>query len=296
MKIEEIWIYPIKSCAGYRVAQAELQSTGLKHDRNWMIVDEAGRFVTQRKVPSMARITVRAEPNKLRISYGTKIEELKSKGAPDAKGAKGADDGPSANSAGDQLEYLEVDLDPSPMNPVSVSVWSDTVEAYCYPDSVNAQLSSWLGQAVRLVKIASSSARIREKKDGSGSFAVSFADGYPVLLVNRASHAHLMKVQNLKSPVQRFRANLITTAELPFIEEKWTHVWGDTFQFSDFKPCVRCVMIDVNQLSGIPQRDTLHLLADFRTRNLEDGRVIFGMNMIPSKVGMIREGDQLHAR
>ena len=284
MKIEEIWIYPIKSCAGYRVAQAELESTGLKHDRNWMIVDETGRFVTQRKVPSMARIAAIAEPNKLRISYSTRIDDIKS------------EDGSDTNSTSHQQEWLDVELDPSPKSSVSVSVWSDTVDAYCYPESVNAQLSNWLGQTVRLVKIASSTARIRNKKDSSGSFAVSFADGYPVLLVNRASHSHLAKEQKLKSPVQRFRANLITTAELPFIEEKWTHVWGDNFQFSDFKPCVRCIMIDVNQLSGIPQRDTLHLLADFRTKNLEDGRVIFGMNMIPTKVGMIREGDQLHAR
>jgi uncharacterized protein YcbX len=284
MEIEEIWIYPIKSCAGYRVAQAELQSTGLQHDRNWMIVDETGRFVSQRKVPSMARIAAIAEPDKLRISYSIKVEDIQTK------------HGPRANSTGVQKEWLEVELDPSPSTPVSVSVWSDTVEAFCYPESVNSQLSSWLGQSVRLVKIASSTARIRDKKDGSGSFAVSFADGYPVLLVNRASHSHLAKEQNLKSPLQRFRANLITTAKLPFIEEKWTQVWGDRFRFADFKPCVRCVMIDVDQLSGSPLRDTLHLLADFRTKNLDDGRVIFGMNMIPTEVGMIREGDQLHAR
>lgn len=282
MKIEEIWIYPIKSCAGYRVAESELQTTGLKHDRNWMLVDESGRFVSQRKLPSMARITAVATEDHLRIRFRHPSEKSLSETVHRAESWHG--------------HWLEADLDPGSQNPASVSVWSDTVTAHCYPDDINSELSSWLGQTVRLVKMASSTARMRNKKEDTGTFAVSFADGYPVLLVNRASHRQLMEEQNVASPVQRFRANLITTAELPFVEESWSEAWSKNFRFENFKPCVRCVMIDVDQLSGNPQRDTLHLLADFRAANLDDRRVIFGMNMIPAQVGTIREGDELHAR
>lgn len=150
MKIEEIWIYPIKSCAGYRVAESELQTTGLKHDRNWMLVDESGRFVSQRKLPSMARITAVATEDHLRIRFRHPSEKSLSETVHRAESWHG--------------HWLEADLDPGSQNPASVSVWSDTVTAHCYPDDINSELSSWLGQTVRLVKMASSTARMRNKK------------------------------------------------------------------------------------------------------------------------------------
>ena len=33
--IEELWIYPIKACAGISVQKAEMRESGLKWDREW---------------------------------------------------------------------------------------------------------------------------------------------------------------------------------------------------------------------------------------------------------------------
>ncbi|MFA7557969.1 MAG: MOSC domain-containing protein, partial [Hydrogenophaga sp.] len=54
--IAQLWIYPVKSCAGMSVTEAELTPTGLAWDRAWMVVDAAGRFVTQRELPRMVLI------------------------------------------------------------------------------------------------------------------------------------------------------------------------------------------------------------------------------------------------
>src|SRR5512145_679190 len=54
--IDELWIYPVKSCAGVRVTEAELTDTGLLYDRAWMVVDEQGEFVSQRELPRMALV------------------------------------------------------------------------------------------------------------------------------------------------------------------------------------------------------------------------------------------------
>ena len=54
--IAQLWIYPVKSCAGMPVTEAELTPTGLAWDRAWMVVDAAGRFVTQRELPRMVLI------------------------------------------------------------------------------------------------------------------------------------------------------------------------------------------------------------------------------------------------
>lgn len=55
-QIAQVWVYPVKSCAGMRVNESLLIETGLEFDRAWMVVDDAGGFVTQREYPRMALI------------------------------------------------------------------------------------------------------------------------------------------------------------------------------------------------------------------------------------------------
>eukprot|EP01041_Mallomonas_annulata_P015125 gene15125-32079_t len=54
--IEELWVYPVKSCAGIPLRESELTDTGLLYDRAWMVVDAEGEFVSQRELPRMALI------------------------------------------------------------------------------------------------------------------------------------------------------------------------------------------------------------------------------------------------
>jgi uncharacterized protein YcbX len=43
--LSELYVYPIKSCAGISLGSAELCTTGLRHDRRWMLVDDTGEFM-----------------------------------------------------------------------------------------------------------------------------------------------------------------------------------------------------------------------------------------------------------
>lgn len=54
--IEQLWVYPGKSCAGLQLAGAELTDIGLLHDRDWRVVNRTGEFVSQRELPRMALI------------------------------------------------------------------------------------------------------------------------------------------------------------------------------------------------------------------------------------------------
>ena len=51
-----LFVYPVKGCAGTSIDAARLLPRGLEHDRRWMIVTPAGRFLTQREQPALARI------------------------------------------------------------------------------------------------------------------------------------------------------------------------------------------------------------------------------------------------
>ncbi len=56
VSVASLHVYPIKSCGGIALTEALLVETGIEFDRAWMVVDPAGRFVTQRELPRMALI------------------------------------------------------------------------------------------------------------------------------------------------------------------------------------------------------------------------------------------------
>jgi len=50
-KVQEIHIYPIKSCRGFTVTKAKLLKTGLDLDRNWMFAEASTlKFLTIRQI------------------------------------------------------------------------------------------------------------------------------------------------------------------------------------------------------------------------------------------------------
>jgi hypothetical protein len=54
--LSEIRIYPVKSGAGLSVPEWVLDERGLAHDREFMVVDADGRFLTQRQYPQLALV------------------------------------------------------------------------------------------------------------------------------------------------------------------------------------------------------------------------------------------------
>ena len=60
-KIKALYIYPIKSIGGVEIFHAKTLSRGLELDRQWMLVDEQGNFMTQREIPQMANIRCRMQ-------------------------------------------------------------------------------------------------------------------------------------------------------------------------------------------------------------------------------------------
>ena len=53
-------VYPVKSCRGVDTHRVHVLPTGLAHDgvrdREWMVVDARGRFLTQREFPDLALV------------------------------------------------------------------------------------------------------------------------------------------------------------------------------------------------------------------------------------------------
>ena len=67
--LQDIFIYPIKSLGGISVEQSLVQKTGLQYDRRWMLVDNRGKFLSQRTFAQMALLQVSLEEDGLQVTH-----------------------------------------------------------------------------------------------------------------------------------------------------------------------------------------------------------------------------------
>jgi len=66
--LASIHIYPLKAARGVDLEESFVEPCGLADDRRWLLVDEEGRFVSQREEPSLARVVVSCGPGCIRVS------------------------------------------------------------------------------------------------------------------------------------------------------------------------------------------------------------------------------------
>ena len=246
--LHAIHLYPIKSCKGLSVPEAEITPRGLKHDRRWMIVDDQGHFLTQRSLAQLALIDVQLEGDQLLLQVP-------------------------------EQPLVRLPLEPQEGEWQNVLVWEDQVPALQPSSEANQALQAFLGQPCALVFQPESTHRPVDPDYGQPEDLVSFADGFPLLLATEASLEELNR--RLEQPVtmQRFRPNLVVANTAPHAEDHWPRLRIGTTAFRSVKPCARCVMTTVDPQAGT--RDGKEPLATLATYRKFGGKVMFGQNLIP---------------
>jgi uncharacterized protein YcbX len=69
--VSGLFIYPIKSCRGIPLTIAAVTPKGLAGDREMMVVDERGKFVTQRQFPQLATVQISVTGDQFTLSAPT---------------------------------------------------------------------------------------------------------------------------------------------------------------------------------------------------------------------------------
>ena len=184
-QIDQLWVYPIKSCAGIAVQQARLMQHGLQWDRHWMVVDANGDFLTQRSHPRMALIRPEITDQHL-LMHAPGVESL-------------------------QIPLL------AQGSARKATVWGDSVQAWDLGPWAQAA-SQWLGQVlgsdcflVRFDPVSPRQASERWVKQGEAP--VHFADGYPLLVLSRSAidelNQRLGRAGEAPVDERRFRPNIV---------------------------------------------------------------------------------------
>ena len=263
--LSEITLYPIKSCAGIALRTATLTRAGLMadsvHDREWMLVDDAGNFLTQREHPRMALIVPRLNGRALEVR---------------APGMRPLDIEPGLQQG---------------MPSVTVQLWGEHLHACDGGAIAAAWFSTVLGVACRLVRFDPATIRLASAKWSAGVAAPTrFSDGFPLLVIGAESLAalngKLAAAGRAALPMNRFRPNLVIDGIGAFEED-----YAESFRLGELllkpvKPCLRCPIPSVDQATGLIGPDPLDLLRGYRAKAELDGAICFGMNSI------VVEGDQ----
>lgn len=247
-------LYPIKGCRGVALRAARLAATGLEHeeigDREWVVVDEHGEFLSQRELPRMALVETRLTGSSMLLKAPGMLQ-------------------------------LEVPYE-SEGDVIEVRVWDDTVSAVTQGEVADAWFTNFLGRPARLMRFDPEGRRLsRRRYTGEIDAPYKFADAFALLVTGQASlddfNSRLAAQGHAAIAMERFRPNLVLDG-LPAFEEDYVRTLRiDGALLRAVKPCARCTVPGVDPATGEASSVVPDLLATYRRR---EGGVMFGVNAI----------------
>ncbi len=262
LTLSEIWIYPVKSLAGIRLPRAKVKQKGLLYDRRWMLVDETGRFLTQREHPEMSQFQLAMDKGQLII--WNRFE------------------------TGNQLMISDPAANQDKLIPVTI--WDDKVEATEASPEYSRWFSDRLKMKCKLVFFPETNRRDVDPDFAIKNEQVSLADAYPFLIIGQSSLDDLNKRLKNPVPMNRFRPNFVFAGGLPYEEDGWKKFTIGRNRFVGVKPCSRCVLTTVDQLTGVKGTEPLATLASYRKQG---NKINFGQNLLAIDHDEIQEGNEI---
>lgn len=258
-QIAQLWVYPVKSCAGVAVTQAQLTRHGLQWDRHWMVVDGRGDFLTQRTHPRMALIRPEITATHLLLHFpgqdALQIPLL-------AQGGKRR-----------------------------ARVWKDVVDAWDLGESA-ASAQQWLSQALQtdaqLVRFDPAFPRqASEHWTGQDEAPTHFADGYPLLLLSQSAvdelNEKLAQAGEAAVDARRFRPNIVISGLEAHDEDRVESLHlleRADIRLRPCKPCTRCPIPDIHPDTAEPGTAVGQAIRGYRQDSRVDGAITFGMNAL----------------
>ena len=259
IKVTGLYIYPIKSLQGIEVEKCEILERGFRYDRRWMIIDAENGHVTQRTHPQLSQIKIRIAGEMIVASHAN-------------------------------YQDIEIPLILKEGEEEQVTIWSDEVPALIADEKINQWFSEIAGIPCKLVFMPENFSRRINPDRARNQENVSFADGYPYLIISEASLQDLNARMETPLPMHRFRPNIVVRGVEPYDEDDWKDFNIQNLSFYGTHPCKRCVFTTIDQETGKKGPEPLKTLATYRR---EGSEVIFGLNAIASSEGVIRVGDEI---
>ncbi len=274
VRVASLHVYPVKSLRGVDVPSVQVEPWGPRGDRRWMVVTHDGKTLTAREHPRMLGVRATPVEGALRLS---------APGVPDLLVAEPSDRAPDVAVGLSRLDRA-----------TSAGPEADT------------WLSGALERPVRLVWLDDPTRRpVSLAHGGRPGDPLTLADAGPLLVTTEASMAALNRWiadRALESadptgspqppaplPMERFRPSLVVSGDLEaFAEDRWATLRAGDVELRFAEQCDRCVLTTVDLDALVTGKEPIRTLARHRRA---DGKVWFGIRMVPTTTGEVRVGD-----
>ena len=253
--LSELAIYPIKSTAQIQLNKATMSPFGLDMDRRWMLVDDKGVMLTQRKHAKMCLIHSVLSESGLLLSASS-------------------------------MPTLIVP-EPDTSSAVLATVWEDTCNAFDCGDEAAKWFSEFLNTTAHLVYFPDNEQRQVDLTYAKKGDITAFSDGFPYLLISQASLDDLNSRLDKPVEMKRFRPNLVVKGTEAFAEDKWKKIRIGDITFNLVKPCSRCVIPSIDPDTANKSAEPVKTLASYRMR---ENKIFFGQNVIAEGMGQLEVG------
>jgi uncharacterized protein YcbX len=258
MQLSALYRYPMKSSRAQPLEQASVSAIGIDGDRVWMLIDANGRMITGRECPKLVLVDV----------------------VIDAHGATFSVVGREPLHVRSDTFAIEQDCE----------VWKNRFTALRGDELADHWFSQYLGEKCSLLYIGGVPGRRR--LGNVPEIPLSFADGYPLLLIGQSSLDDLNSRLIRSVPMISFRPNLVIAGADAYAEDQWRQLRIGEIRFEVAKPCTRCIFTTVDPERGEKSADREPLLTLAKYRRFDIG-TCFGMNLIARSSGQLRVGDSV---
>ncbi|KAJ8433039.1 hypothetical protein Cgig2_009139 [Carnegiea gigantea] len=297
--LNSISVYPIKSCAGFSVDRWPLSSTGLLHDREWLLKVPSGEILTQKKAPEMSLISTFIDlsqgllfvesprcktelqiPLKL-SSYTCERDEIylhdyryevhcyshevnswfsRAIGRPCTLWRSSAT---KCSWKGRGGASMCRDTE-SPLNFVNEAQFLLISEASVSDLNDRLRASMYVNHSLFFYDLQSATFHVREQLFTLHTFMLS-----PIpasFVAARAEISKLLRAPAVQVSAMRFRPNLVISGREPYAEDFWRRVQIGNNYFESLGGCNRCQMINFDHRSEHIQKtsEPLATLASYR--------------------------------
>ena len=227
--VTKLNVFPVKSCRGVSVQEVEVDNFGIVGDRRFMLVDGNNRFTSQRKLPSLALISICF----VHGEEGRKQLKLSAPGMP---------------------EFI--------LNPilsgkrVEVTIWEDTVQAIDQGDEVATWFNKFVGMGSSHLRLVASgedsegyhrpvSQLPQRLKDKLSHRQLALPDAGPVSVISQESlddlNQRLVERGGEEVALKQFRMNIeVSGCSEAFEEDQWLLIQIGTVPFLAYRNAEVC--------------------------------------------------------
>ncbi|XP_043913716.1 mitochondrial amidoxime reducing component 2-like [Protopterus annectens] len=277
--VSKLFIYPVKSCRGVSVAEAQCTKLGLSQgeikDRHWIVIKEDGHQVTGRQEPRLVLLTASCKDGHLFLN------------APD-------------------MPEMIIPTKLPKSNPVkNCRVWGADIHGRDCGDEVSKWITTFLksSQPYRLVQFEPNMVP-RKSKDAEMPFRitdeVAYPDASPIMLLSEASVEDLNTRLQKKVTIYNFRPCIVVSGCNAFDEDSWKEVDIGNVRLASVMSCPRCIFTTVDPETGIiDMKEPLETLKSYRLcdpseKNIYKSSPLFGVYYGVDKTGVMRVGDPVY--